>query len=83
MTWTEAFELIQARRAESCELLAMAWFAVSTCRDPDLQATLLERPPSVGVMCNTLDSLGVTIPADYVAILQSVVSPDGEGPSVH
>ena len=83
MTWTEAFERMQASRNQSCQLLAMAWFVVSTSRNPDLQATLMDRPPTAGVMCNILDSLGVAIPVDYVEILQSGVPPDTENPSVH
>lgn len=83
MTWTEAFERMQASREQSCQLLAMAWFVVSTSRNADLQATLMDRPPTAGVMCKILDNLGVAIPVDYVEILQSGSSPDAESPSVH
>jgi len=83
MTWTEAFERMQASRNQSCQLLAMAWFVVSTSRNPDLQATLMDRPPAAGVMCKILDSLGVAMPDDYVEIIRSAASPDTENPSVH
>ena len=76
MKWEEAFQCVRADRCRTCELLAMAWFTVGTCRMPQLQAVLVARRPSAVVMCKTLDACGLRLPSEYAALIPEADSPD-------